>query len=390
MYNTIVLTNLIYDSIASTESVKSKMSYNSIPPKFSYINVDHILLLEASSGSTSGVFWGDIVSIGRLKYGLSSIYERKPYASQNHLVDANKCINFLKSRGFVVWTNPGVVFAVLDDASGQYADTFVRVTLHNQTVNIELTGDQNTIHLLLPEFSKLLTPLGTLIFTASSIKRDGSPGVDVSHLSKDDSNVACNSFFPWLSVSLDDYFKAFMESDESVLVMFGPPGTGKSTFLRSLILSGNYASMLAYNKVVVQSPETLKWFYSCDDAKILAYEDIDTHLGSREDGNDLMSSILNGAEGIISHPGKKLVFSTNLESVDKIDPALLRVGRCFDILEFRHLTPDEATNVLTDMGAEQKDFSSKSKWSLAEVLSKKNPAQQRINRFSKKTGFLPR
>jgi energy-coupling factor transporter ATP-binding protein EcfA2 len=378
----------VVGTLTSTESMESAMFDNTPPPKFSYVNADHMLLIQGIGSTLATTVWNQVVSISRIKFGLSCTHERETYATQDYVADTNKCMDFLRARGYVTWMNQDVGLAILDDTTGHYADTFVLVTTHSKTITIEIHGNPDTVNNLLPEFSTLLEPLGTLIYTASSVDLNGQLQADRSHLSKDDSNVARDSFFPWLSVSLDDYFKAFMESDESVLVMFGPPGTGKSTFLRSLILSGNHTSMLAYNKNVVQSPATLRWFYSRNNVKILAYEDIDTHLGSREDGNALMSTILNGAEGILSHPGKKLIFSTNLESIDKIDPALLRVGRCFDILQFHNLTPTQGNAVLADLGREPKDLSSKEKWSLAEVLSKKNPAQQRINRFSKKVGFL--
>jgi len=378
----------VVTALYSTYNGESSMLDTTVPSeKFSYINRDHMVMIQCVATSSSAYTWVQCITTSRLKFGMSTRSEAKTYATQERRLDVDKCLNLLQSRGYTTWLNNDVGIAIVDDITGQYADTLVHITSFPLIIHIEIHGNIDTINTLLPEFSTLLKPLGTEILTASTIDRDGDMVCDQSHLLKDDSNIARDSFFPWLNVSLDEYFKAFMESDESVLVMFGPPGTGKSTFLRSLILSGNYPSMLAYNKIVVQSPATLQEFYSRNKLKILAYEDIDTHLGSREDGNALMSTILNGAEGIIAHPGKKLIFSTNLESIDKIDPALLRVGRCFDILQFRNLTAEEGSTVLTDMGMEQKDLSAKDSWSLAEVLSKKHAAQQRINRFAKQVGF---
>jgi hypothetical protein len=45
------------------------------------------------------------------------------------------------------------------------------------------------------------------------------------------------------------------------------------------------------------------------------------------------------------------VFSTNLPNVSDIDDALLRPGRCFDVLQFRPLTRAEATDVIAEAGA---------------------------------------
>ena len=40
--------------------------------------------------------------------------------------------------------------------------------------------------------------------------------------------------------------------------------------------------------------------------------------------------------------GKKLIFSTNLEDPADVDPALLRPGRCFDVLRFALLDAAQA------------------------------------------------
>jgi hypothetical protein len=228
---------------------------------------------------------------------------------------------------------------------------------------------------------------GVSISTATGFNSSGILKFDRKHVEASSVKVARASFYPWLSVSLEEYFKAYDESSENILVMFGPPGTGKSTFLRSLIMYLRYDAMLAYNKSVVESPELVNKFYASAGTDLLAYEDIDKHLKRREDGNQLMSTLLNASDGVIEHKGKKIVFSTNLTSINQIDEALLRVGRCFDILEFRELTPDEANAVLVDCDRPQRDFSAKKSWSLSEVLNDQVPAQQTINRFGRKIGF---
>jgi ATP-dependent 26S proteasome regulatory subunit len=47
----------------------------------------------------------------------------------------------------------------------------------------------------------------------------------------------------------------------------------------------------------------------------------------------------------MSFNDKKLIFSTNLPSTKDIDPALVRKGRCFDILEFTALNRSDAQSV---------------------------------------------
>jgi ATP-dependent 26S proteasome regulatory subunit len=80
-------------------------------------------------------------------------------------------------------------------------------------------------------------------------------------------------------------------------------------------------------------------------------EDADAFLAARKDGNTLMHRFLNMSDGLISAKNKKLVFSTNLPNISDIDEALLRPGRCFDILQFRPLTRAEAQAALDEVGS---------------------------------------
>lgn len=152
-------------------------------------------------------------------------------------------------------------------------------------------------------------------------------------------------------------------------------------------MHNSHVAWVAYEKEIVTSGRTVTEFLRSSTA-ILAYEDIDNHLSAREDGNQLMSTVLNASEGIVQHPGKKIVFSTNLSSIDRIDPALLRVGRCFDILQFRNLSSEEANVVRQDLNLEPCTLDTKDTWALSEVLAKQSTAQQAINRFGRKVGFV--
>lgn len=206
-------------------------------------------------------------------------------------------------------------------------------------------------------------------------------------LSERDVETAHQAFYPWLSVALDDYFDAFMASKEPVLMLIGPPGTGKSTFIRSLIVRRQLDAWLAYNQGVVDNPALMDEFMSTQGADLLVYEDIDQHLGMREDGNTLMATLLNAVKGIGDFGKKKVIFSTNLPDINRVDSALVRIGRCFDILEHRLLNQEEAKAACKAAGMGDRDFSEKSEWSLAEILSEENFARQTTNRFARRTGF---
>ena len=111
----------------------------------------------------------------------------------------------------------------------------------------------------------------------------------------------------------------------------------------------------------------------------MVIEDADNFLKSRSDGNTMMHRFLNVGDGLISVRGKKLIFSTNLPSVRDVDPALIRPGRCFDVITFDNYTLEQAEQISKklDVSFDRKENKS-DKYSLAEIFFKQknsNPKQ---------------
>jgi hypothetical protein len=162
---------------------------------------------------------------------------------------------------------------------------------------------------------------------------------------------AINAAYPWINGTLTDYIDEYLNSDANVLILIGPPGTGKTTFIKNLIHQAKTNAKVAYDQRILEGDDFFAGFIE-DDCRFLIMEDADTFLESRDDGNTMMHKFLNVSDGLISAADKKLVFSTNLPNINNIDTALLRAGRCFDILEFRPLTRVEAQGVFDEIGRE--------------------------------------
>lgn len=160
---------------------------------------------------------------------------------------------------------------------------------------------------------------------------------------------AIKSAYPWLPKDIDSYIDDYLNSQASVIILIGPPGTGKTTFIKNLIHRSGGDAKVTYDEKVMGDDSLFAGFIE-GDTRFLIMEDADAFLSAREDGNTMMHRFLNVSDGLISAEGKKLVFSTNLPSVRDIDPALLRPGRCFDIVEFRPLTRVEAQAVALEVG----------------------------------------
>lgn len=159
--------------------------------------------------------------------------------------------------------------------------------------------------------------------------------------------------------SLSDYYDRFMRSNSNILILIGPPGTGKTSFIRGLMNHTRADAVVSYDPQVLESDSLFANFISGDSAdyfetyddmyysmeSFLILEDADLFLSSRTDGNTMMHRFLNISDGIVSSKTKKLIFSTNLPSVGDVDPALVRSGRCFDVLHFRPLNGNELADL---------------------------------------------
>lgn len=176
-------------------------------------------------------------------------------------------------------------------------------------------------------------------------------------------NMPRREFYPSLGKeTLASYYDRFMASSANVLVLIGPPGTGKTSFIRGLLHHTGSNAMVSYDPKILEDDEIFADFMSGKET-FMILEDADTFLASRTKiGNTVMHRFLNLGDGLISTKGKKIIFSTNLPSVRDVDSALIRPGRCFDVMHFNKLDVDQAKLI-------RPEYSGKEAVSLAELLT---------------------
>ncbi len=148
--------------------------------------------------------------------------------------------------------------------------------------------------------------------------------------------------YPWITKPLNEYYQDYSDSSASILICYGPPGTGKTSFIRDYLCEQKINALVSYDAAILASDEMFTFFLSSPAYDALVIEDADDMLtADREGNNKMIAKLLNASDGLLKLPRKKVILSTNLENLSHIDEAVVRPGRCFDILNFRQLTRSE-------------------------------------------------
>jgi hypothetical protein len=221
---------------------------------------------------------------------------------------------------------------------------FARISRQTKIIVVTFYGEISIINELITKFNDVLS--ANPVNVEWYFKSTGGVSSTTMPLRY---RPAHDSHYPWLKVPMKVYFQNFLKSSANILILIGPPGTGKTAFIENLIHFSGKNACVTYDEQVMNDDNLFQQFLESD-ANTMIFEDSDNHIRPRQDGNSMMHKFLNVSDGIISSSDKKLIFSTNLPSSNNIDEALLRPGRCFDIMNFRALNRVEAEKVCKDIG----------------------------------------
>jgi hypothetical protein len=160
--------------------------------------------------------------------------------------------------------------------------------------------------------------------------------------------------YPMLGESVLGFVDRYLNATDTVLVVLGPPGTGKTRLVRAILgemsrRKGDSAEvMYTCDKRALESEGIFVNFITSPyDAFVV--EDADHILTPRANGNQNLHRFLTIADGVVRAQGRKIIFTTNLPNVGDLDDALVRPGRCFAAIHVRSLTPAEAMKLVAKL-----------------------------------------
>lgn len=321
----------------------------------------------------------------RYKLGLSTYSDW--YTVPNSLnVDKEEFFNVIAENFKVVYRGKAFLRGVEKHSKHDVVDFYVVVEVVANGINVHSFGDRDKVSTLIENIRENYQPIETLNVTSISGFNDKGPIKTFRSYDIDTLSFSEDCFYPWLGSSVKQFAKEYDESESSVLLLIGERGTGKSTFIRTLLKemkrSRNY---VISSEAALRSNHIGPWLDGLGINNLVAIEDADNFISKREDGNLNMSQILNLTEGVMKS-NIKIIFSTNLNSLNKVDGALLREGRTFKILTFSRLTKEEAMVVRAVKGKSEINLP-EGDYTLAEALNYAEADSK--NRSGESFGFVP-
>ena len=195
--------------------------------------------------------------------------------------------------------------------------------------------------------------------------------------------------YPYLE-NLEERIQSFLDSSATVLILMGEAGTGKTQLLREIVRKMQQEEMphiLYSSDQGALSSDEIFIDFRRGNYDVLILEDIDFNLRNRTDDNTIMPRFLNASDGFIKGGQRsKIIFTTNILDVNKIDSALIRAGRCFGVWKFKRLNQEQAIQFGKKLGVKAVEFTEMT-YSLADIYRKAGPAKQYHSPRQSRIGF---
>jgi hypothetical protein len=178
-----------------------------------------------------------------------------------------------------------------------------------------------------------------------------------------------------------DYLRQLRRHRSGLTILEGPPGTGKTSYLRHLMgeLTESHRFYFIPNGSLslLSNPEFVGFWASerrCFEKEnfVVVLEDSDAALMARgSDNRDQVSAILNLSDGMLADFLRLQIICTINCRASEIDPALLRPGRLLNHRLFDRLPHDQASRLAGHLG---RSLPGPGDYALAEIFAEEIPA----------------
>lgn len=140
------------------------------------------------------------------------------------------------------------------------------------------------------------------------------------------------------------------EKKSGLILLHGIPGTGKTSYIKSLLTRNQQSKFIFIPNDFVQEilqPQFMTFLLQHRDS-ILVIEDAEKVIMSRQDSgqNSVVSTILQITDGLFSDYLNIKIICTFNTDVSRIDKALFRKGRMIAFYEFKELSKEKARALL--------------------------------------------
>ncbi len=215
-----------------------------------------------------------------------------------------------------------------------------------------VTNDQEIFKNVTALLSRVLVPEDTakgLVFTLAS----GMNGYSITRLGVAGADLERGNYSPEVLADYD-HIVADLNTDSPcgrLVILSGPPGTGKTFLVRSLLAQAKKSAFILIPPHLVKDLNGPEILPALIDAKreskgsiVLVIEDADQVLVKREDGDmGAISSLLNLGDGILGSVLDVRILATTNATQLQIDPATMRPGRLCRHTIIEDLNPETAT-----------------------------------------------
>ena len=122
------------------------------------------------------------------------------------------------------------------------------------------------------------------------------------------------SYYPAINGNLKDYYKAFMASKAQILVLYGKPGNGKTSFIRDMICETGINAFISYDLKILTSDSTFVQYITNKLFDAIIIEDADELLTStRGEHNKVIAKILKERDAKLKEAGDLHRFLRDLD-----------------------------------------------------------------------------